>query len=79
MKLKTLKDLDVKGKIVFLRSDLNSDVVRGKVQLGDRIKESVKTIKVLKKRGAKVVILAHQGNPGKVDFLGLGQRVGLGE
>jgi len=38
----TLDDVDVKGKIVFLRSDLNSDIVDGKVLKGDRIIESIK-------------------------------------
>lgn len=71
MKLKTLKQLKVKGRTVFLRSDLNSDIVDGEVVLGERIRESVKSIEFLKKRGAKVVILAHQGNPGKVTFLRL--------
>jgi len=73
VKLKTLKELDVKGKVVFLRSDLNSDVVDGRVILGERILESVKSIKFLKSKGAKVVILAHQGNPGKENFLDLEQ------
>lgn len=77
MKLKTLKDLNVGGRTVLLRSDLNSDVVDGKVLKGERIKESLKTIKVLRKMGARVVILAHQGNPGKKNFLGLGQHARL--
>ncbi len=71
MKLKTLKDLDVHGLTVLLRSDLNSDVVNGRVLKGERIIESGKTIDWLRKKGARVVILAHQGNPGKKDFLSL--------
>jgi len=77
MKLKTLGDLDVKGKVVLLRSDLNSDVVKGKVLLGKRIRESVKTIKALKNKGGKIVIMAHQGNVGKDNFLGLDQHAKL--
>ncbi|MDH3353143.1 MAG: phosphoglycerate kinase [Nanoarchaeota archaeon] len=77
MKLKTLKDLDVKGKVVLLRSDLNSDIVRGKVLKGERISESIKSINFLRKAGARVVILAHQGNPGKKDFLDLKQHAKL--
>ena len=68
MKLKSFRDLDVKGKTVLLRSDLNSDIVDGLVLKGERIRESLKTIKALRKMGARVVILAHQGNPGKKNF-----------
>jgi len=71
--MKTLKDFNFKGKVVLLRSDLNSDVVNGKVISGERIKESAQTIKFLKQKGAKVVILAHQGNVGKDDFIPLSQ------
>ncbi len=77
MKLKSVRDLDVKGKIILLRSDLNSDIVKGKILKGERIKESLKTIALLKKRKARVVILAHQGNPGKGDFLNLKQHAKL--
>lgn len=75
--MKRLNSLKVRGKCVFLRSDLNSDVVDGKVLKGERIRESLKTIRVLRRRGARVVILAHQGNPGKKDFLDLSQHAKL--
>ena len=77
MKLKTLDNLDVKGKVVLLRSDLNSDVVKKKVLLGERIRKSAKTIKALRKAGGKIVIIAHQGNVGKNNFLGLAQHAKL--
>jgi phosphoglycerate kinase len=77
MKLKSFRDLDVKGRTVLLRSDLNSDIVKGRVLKGERIRESLKTIRELRKRGAKVVILAHQGNPGKKNFLSLEQHAKL--
>ncbi|MBR9706405.1 phosphoglycerate kinase [Candidatus Pacearchaeota archaeon] len=73
--MKTLNDFDFLGKTVLLRSDLNSDVVNGRVLLSMRIKESVKTIKELKKKGAKVIILAHQGRKGKDDYVSLEQHV----
>jgi phosphoglycerate kinase len=71
--MKTLSDFNFKDKVVLLRSDLNSDVVNGKVLMSERIKESAKTIIELKNKKAKVVILAHQGNPGKKDFISLKQ------
>jgi len=46
-------------------------VVNGKVLFSERIKEASRTIKELKKKGAKVVILAHQGRKGKSDFTSL--------
>ncbi|MBW6442551.1 phosphoglycerate kinase [Patescibacteria group bacterium] len=64
---------EIKNKFVLLRTDLNSDVLNKKVILSERIKQSAETINFLKKRGAKVVILAHQGRAGKTDFLSLKQ------
>lgn len=70
---KTLDDFDFNGKLVLLRCDLNSDVRSGKVIMSDRIKESSKTIAELKRKKARVVILSHQGRPGKKDFVSLSQ------
>ena len=63
--MKTLSDFNFKNKIVLLRADLNSDVVNGRVVMSERIKQSAETIKELKKKGAKVVVIAHQGRRGK--------------
>ncbi len=71
--MKTLTNLNLSGKTVLLRSDLNSDVVNGKVLMSERIRQSVETIKELKRKNAKVVIIAHQGRPGKNDFVSLNQ------
>ena len=77
MKLRSFQDLELKGRTVLLRSDLNSDIVNGKVLKGERIRESLKTIDALREMGARVVILAHQGNPGKKNFYGLYQHARL--
>ena len=45
----------------------------GKLFKSERIKEASITIKELKKKKAKVVILAHQGRPGDEDFISLKQ------
>lgn len=71
MKFHTLDNFDFSGKRVLLRADLNSEVTDGKVVLNDRLIESAKTISELKKKGARVVILAHQGTPGKSDCISL--------
>ncbi len=75
--MKTLKDFHFKDKLVLLRVDINSDVSKGKVLLSERIIEASKTIKEFKKKKAKIVVLAHQGNPGKKDFLNLKQHAKL--
>lgn len=71
--MKTLSSFNFKNKTVLLRSDLNSDVVNGKPLNNERIKESSQTIKELKKKGAKIIIIAHQGRKGKKDFISLKQ------
>ncbi len=75
--MKTLSDFNFKNKIVLLRADLNSDVHKGKVLIGERIKQSAETIKLLKRKKAKIVVIAHQGRPGKKDFLSLKQHAKL--
>ncbi|MCK5149615.1 phosphoglycerate kinase [Candidatus Pacearchaeota archaeon] len=75
--MKTLSDFNLKNKTVLLRTDLNSDVVNNKLLPSERIKKSVKTILELKKKKAKVVILAHQGRPKESDFISLKQHAKL--
>jgi len=71
--MKTLDSFNFKGKVVLLRADLNSDVVRGKIFPNERLRASQETIRELKKKGARVIILAHQGRPGKKDFISMKQ------
>lgn len=71
--MKALSDVSFKDKKVLLRADINSDVINKKVLMSERIKEAAKTIIKLKKEKARVVVIAHQGNPGKDDFLSLKQ------
>ncbi|MCR4368671.1 MAG: phosphoglycerate kinase [archaeon] len=71
MKYKSAFDFDLKGKTVFLRADLNSSVVEGRVVISSRLREHSKTIYALSEEGAKVVVLSHQGRPGEEEFIGL--------
>jgi phosphoglycerate kinase len=71
--MKTLSDFNFKGKTVLLRADLNSDNKGKQVLIGERIKAASETIKELKKKKARVVVIAHQGQPGRSDFLSLKQ------
>ena len=73
MSLQTIKNLDLKGKVVILRIDINTEIIKGKVQDNPRFKAHSETINFLKKKKAKVIILAHQGNTGEHDFTSLEQ------
>jgi len=65
---KTLGDLDLKGKRVLLRADLNVPVADGKVTDATRIERIVPTIREIVKADGKVILLSHFGRPkGKVD------------
>ncbi len=75
--MKTLDDFDFKNKRVLVRIDLNSPVVKGKVKLSGKFIEHAKTLRELKKKKAKIVVLAHQGRPKEEDFLSLKQHAKL--
>lgn len=67
----SLDDLDVSGKTVFLRADINSplDPASKRILDATRIQAITPTIKSLSK--AKLIIGAHQSRPGKYDFTSL--------
>ncbi|MEM2908618.1 MAG: phosphoglycerate kinase [Candidatus Bilamarchaeaceae archaeon] len=71
--MRKILDYDVNGKSILLRVDLNSPVVNGKVILNERISTHVKTMDKLSRRGARVIVLAHQGRKGEPDFVSLRQ------
>lgn len=62
-----LAQLDVAGRVVFVRSDLNVPLARDgeRVVITDdgRIRASLPTIESLRERGARVVVVAHLGRP----------------
>jgi len=64
-----LTDLDLAGKRVLIRADLNVPVKDGKVTSDARIAASMPTIEHCVKAGAKVMVMSHRGRPeeGKVD------------
>ncbi len=59
----TLNELDVQGKRVFLRCDLNVPLKEGKITDDGRIRASLPTINALLEKGASLVIAAHLGRP----------------
>jgi phosphoglycerate kinase len=70
---KYLSDVDVKGKTVLMRVDLNSNVIDHKVVLNDRILKHTKAIGEIARQGAKVVAISHQGRHGRDDYISLKQ------
>lgn len=75
-KILTMGDLDFRDKTVIVRVDFNSpiDLQTSKILEDVRIRFSGETtIKELAQKGAKVVVLAHQGRPGELDFIPLEQ------
>lgn len=63
MKLRTIENIDVRGKYVLLRDDFNVQIVDGKITDPFRIEQSMPTINMLRNAGARVVIVAHRGRP----------------
>ena len=63
MNIKTLDTVDVRGKRVLLRCDLNVPLKDGVITDDGRIKASLPTINYLLAQGASVVITAHLGRP----------------
>ncbi|MBC9131922.1 phosphoglycerate kinase [Frischella sp. Ac48] len=63
-----MKDLDLKGKRVFIRSDLNVPVKDGKVTSDARIRASLPTIEDAIKQGAKVMVTSHIGRPTEGEY-----------
>ena len=66
--MKTIDDIDVNNQRVLLRADLNAPMkqdANGVMQITDdgRLKASVTTINDLRKKNAKIIVLAHLGRP----------------
>lgn len=66
-KLKTIDGIDVAGKRVIVRADLNVPAKDGRVTDATRIERLVPGLKALASRGAKVIVISHFGRPKGVD------------
>ncbi len=64
----TFDDIDVHGKRVLLREDLNVPMRDGVITDDRRIREAIPTIEALRSSGARVIVVAHLGRPkGRID------------
>ena len=64
---RTLDDVDVKGKRVLVRVDLNVPMDSGRVTDATRLERIAPTITEISGKGGKVILLAHFGRPKGVD------------
>jgi len=69
----TMDDYELSGENVILRIDINSSINPENGDLLDdtRIKRHSATVKELSDKNARVIVLAHQSRPGKLDFVSL--------
>ena len=63
MSIVRMTDLDLKGKRVLIREDLNVPIKDGKVTSDARIRASLPTIELALNAGAKVMLMSHLGRP----------------
>ncbi|MCT8667305.1 phosphoglycerate kinase [Glaesserella parasuis] len=63
MSVKKMADLDLAGKRLFIRADLNVPVKDGKVTSDVRIRTTIPTLKLALQKGAKVMVTSHLGRP----------------
>lgn len=61
---RTIDDLDVKGRRVLVRTDLNVPMRNGQVTEMTRIERQAPTIRELAEKGARVIVLSHFDRPG---------------
>ncbi|MEX2488310.1 MAG: phosphoglycerate kinase [Pseudomonadales bacterium] len=63
MTILALEDVDIKGKRVLIREDLNVPMKDGRITADGRIKAAIPTIEYALKAGARVMVMSHLGRP----------------
>src|SRR6185437_16091437 len=72
MAILRMTDLDLAGKRVLIREDLNVPLKDGKVAASQRLEAALPTIKLARDAGARVMLMSHLGRPVRLlrDYLG---------
>jgi phosphoglycerate kinase len=65
--IKTIRDFELKDKVVYLRLDLNVPLQKGQISDDTRIRESLPTLRFALDAGAKLVVASHLGRPKSSD------------
>ena len=68
MNVLSMTNLELAGKRVLIREDLNVPIKGGKVSSDTRIRAALPTIELARKAGAKVIIMSHLGRPTEGEF-----------
>jgi len=63
MNKKSIRDVDISGKRVFIRVDFNVPIKNGKIEDDTRIRGAMPTIEYAIEKGAKVILASHLGRP----------------
>jgi phosphoglycerate kinase len=63
IRLPSVADLDLRGKRVFIRADLNVPLRDGKVSDDSRIRASLETLAFVRQQGGRAVLASHLGRP----------------
>jgi phosphoglycerate kinase len=66
--MKRMADLELEGKRLLIREDLNAPVADGRVTSDARIRASLPTIRLALERGARVMLMSHLGRPQEGTF-----------
>src|SRR5580765_824056 len=68
MKFRRMSEVDLRGKRVFIRADLNVPIEGGRITDDTRIRASVPAIRDALERGAAVMVTSHLGRPTEGQF-----------
>ena len=63
MNVRLMSDLDMRGKTVVFREDLNVPVKEGKITSDKRIRAAIPSLKLALEKGAGLIVLSHLGRP----------------
>ena len=66
--LKRMADLELEGRRLLIREDLNAPVTDGRVTSDARLRASLPTIRLALERGAAVIVVSHLGRPKEGEF-----------